>query len=392
MDLCQFFTASDCSRAVVAELDSHAPAQLLDVAAGHGSLIDAASRRWAAAQLATMEYDHRAIDVLRSRHPSAEHIQADLLSSGLPNGLERWIARADVVLCNPPFRQVPVELTEQWLKAAGMPTSWSGHIRRRAEIIFLAHNLRMLRPNGELAMILPAAFISGEHFRPFRSWMLDTLTVTKVVQLSRQAFLGGNARGFAVIAQRRLPRPGHRIELIALDLTGNTANRHSIGKVAAVDRLDHEYYQLKENSGTRACLSDVGVTIERGKPVALLKRHGVKYFHTTDFARCGEPQYLQLPDIALNHKLPMAVAGDILIGRVGRQCFAQAASVVEGSVHFSDCILRIRTSSKNQTAVFNSMIDPRGQRWRQSRLHGSAAQFISRRDIFQHPIWSEPVK
>lgn len=392
MDLCQFFTAGACSEAVVAELDSNAPQQLLDVAAGHGSLSNAAVQRWTMAKLATLEIDHRALDVLRRKHPRAEHMHADLLGANLPAQLEQWIARADVLLCNPPFRDVRPELADRWLSAAGMPNSWSAHIRQRAEVVFLAHNIRMLRPGGELAMILPAAFVSGEHFKPFRAWLLDSLSVTKVVQLSRHAFIGGQARAFAIIARNSKPKSGHRIELVSADESGNKLRRHTIDPAAGIERLDPGFYQLRQSTRAMQVLNDFDVEILRGKPVTQLDQLGLEYFHTTDFANGSKNNMLQLTSNPARDKLPHAEAGDVLVGRVGRQCFRQVAGIAFGGIHFSDCILRIRSPAKYRKIILESLLDPQGQSWRQSRLRGSAAQFLSRHDLLAHPIWQRPME
>lgn len=386
-DLCQFFTSDSCSETLVAEIDITPPDLIVDVGAGHGSLAIAAIRRWGEARMALFDRDPLALDVLKRACPGAARFQADLLIHRLPRNIGQWLDKADVVLCNPPFRRAPIEVADRWLAAADMPTYWPSRIKKRAELVFFAHNLRLLRQGGELAMILPATFINGHEFEPFRAWLLHNLTVSKVIQLPTTAFSQADVRSYAIIA-RKLPAPeGHLIRLIDLSKPSSVARTLAITPEEGITRLDLAFHYLSDQADKSITLGNFGAKIHRGTPVSVLKKLDSPYFHTTDFAHHAPGAGLQCPVLPRAITLPMAKAGDILLGRIGRNCHRQVLKIVEGMIPFSDCVYRIEVPATIRASVIASLADPQGLLWRQAHLHGSTVNLLSKKDLLRHPIW-----
>ena len=325
-----------------------------------------------------LDVDRSAMKVLKRSHPAAERICADLLRVRLPPAVVDWIDRADVVLCNPPFSEVPLALADHWLRAANMPLEWSAHIRQRAEVIFLAHNLRMLKPGGEMVMILPAAFVNGHHFQSFRAWLLDRLTVTKVVQLPINAFRSAEVRTFAIIARKDPPPPRHKIELIDFEDSVSSVHRRFLFNQQGVARLDPLFHRTGTSPAVTLVLSELGVEVSRGRPVAELRALKVPFFHTTDFGARALGAKLQFPPNRPLAGMPLAMVGDVLVGRIGRHCHTQVAVLRRGRIHFSDCVYRLQIPSQYRRAVFSSLSDTRGQSWRESRLRGSTVSLLSK--------------
>ena len=389
IDLCQFFTSDRCSESLVAEVDAIDPLCVMDVGAGHGSLTRAAMQRWSGAQVTLMDVDPLALDVLQKKYPNANRVHVDLLRDKLPSPIGHWLERADVVLCNPPFRAVESHIAELWLNAAEMPIDWPEVVRCRAEMVFLAHNLRLLRSGGELAMILPAMFINGQAFEPFRAWLLDTLTVTKVIQLPSLAFSKADVRAYAVIARKAAPPPRHRVQLLQFGDAQAVPAYRAIQACEGVKRLDPAFHLSHNIHADLPTLRDVDAHITRGKAVHELNRLQVPYFHTTDFSRYGAVNSAKFVRQSMNSAVPVAGQGDILLGRVGRNCYQQVLGIARGQIHFSDCVYKVQVPKEAFKAVLQSLTDPRSVQWRAARLRGSTVALLSKADLLEHPLWWE---
>lgn len=370
-------------------METKSPSTVLDMAAGHGSLTWAAMQRWQSARLAVFDVDQVALSVLQRRCPGADQIRVNLLLQRLPEQVSTWFDHADVVLCNPPFKGVPLALADHWLAAAGMPRDWSAHIRQRSEIVFLAHNLRLLKTGGELGMILPAAFVNGHHFLPFRTWLLRELTVTKVVRLPARAFADADVSTYVLIVRKQLPRSGHLVELIDLAAVGASVSRRKISAVDGRSRLDFPFYNQPVNDLPSLVLADLEVEVTRGWSVQRLDDTGMHYFHTTGFGSPIAPHTLNLPARRLASDAPYAVAGDIFQARVGRSCHLQTMSLGSGRTMYSDCVYRIRAPANHQRQALHSLVCVQGQRWRAARLRGSTVSVLSKSDLLNHPVWPE---
>lgn len=386
MDLCQFFTSDDCCDALISEIGASSPRYVVDVGAGHGSLAGAAIRRWGGIDLKLLDVDRVAMARLKSVFPSAEQVRANLLLPRMPEVLAHWVDHADIALCNPPFRDVPLTTADYWLRRVGMPTGWSVHIRQRAETVFLAHTLRMLKTGGELAMILPACFINGHHFLPFRQWLLRRMTVTKVARLPRRAFLKAEVNAFAIIARNSLPPTSYRVELIDFSDSCPTYRSVSVSSTDGASRLDIASHELPQRR-VALQLKDLAPQITRGRPVSELREWGESFFHTTHFSQVLGDGNICLPNAVVNPEWNIAEPGDFLLGRVGRTCHTQFAKVLRGTSHFSDCVYRIRVPAQFQVAVFASLRSSDGLAWRASKARGSTVAVLSKVDLLEHPIW-----
>jgi len=386
VDLCQFFTADDCCDALISEIGSVSPRSVVDVGAGHGNLAGAAIRRWGRIDLKLLDVDRIAMARLKSVFPAAEQVRANLLLPRMPEELAHCVDHADIALCNPPFKDVPLITADYWLKRVDMPTDWSAHIRQRAETVFLAHNLRLLKIDGELAMILPACFINGHHFLPFRQWLLRRMTVTKVVRLPRRAFRRAEVNTFAIIARNCVPRTSYPVELIDLAGIGSKYRSVSVSNADGALRLDIASHEVLPQRISLQ-LKDLAPKISRGRAVSELREFGAHFFHTTHFNQVSGPGNLCFPHAAINSEWNTAEPGDLLLGRVGRTSHNQVAKVLRGISHFSDCVYRVRVAAHLRSAVFESLWSADGIAWRAGKARGSTVAVLSKSDLLEHPIW-----
>lgn len=380
----QHYTTKKVSEAVIATLSAQAPALMVDIGAGLGSLALAAGERFRRAQLVTVEIDSENHQHLKKLLPHAEHLHQNAFAVDLPKRMGYPENHADIAVCNPPFLKVKGDKPRKILAAAGMPSSWSEHIAQRAETLFLAQNLRMLKPGGELAIILPDAYANGHHFQPFRHWLLDHHEVVSVIRLPTSSFTDAEVNTVAIT----LRTGGATKSFPVFDLmSGEAVRLDEVKHVTAVRRMLAPRFGGAESPFLGLLkLADLKAEVCRGTPVRELEALGVSYFHTTDFKHSGPKLYWGTSS-ETHESIRLAHRGDILLGRVGRNCYLQAAVVVRGSMPISDCIYRVRVPTAVHTGVVQSLLSHEGSAWRGSRVHGAAASLISKMDLLEHPIF-----
>ena len=115
-------------------------------------------------------------------------------------------------------------------------------------------------------------------------------------------------------------------------------------------------------------------------------------FHLGDFAEhMGEQAVRIVPKrFALGprtaqrvaHDARIAVAGDILIARIGRSLADQVALVVHGPCVISDCIFALRTSDDHREVLYRFLESEMGRQALGSAAHGVAARFMSKSNLF----------
>ena len=71
-----------------------------------------------------------------------------------------------------------------------------------ADLLFLAQNLRLLRRNGKLGLILPDGLITAEKFGRVRQALLRQHLIEQVVQLPRGVFKGTEAQTYLAVLSK----------------------------------------------------------------------------------------------------------------------------------------------------------------------------------------------
>lgn len=383
----QHYTAKEVSDAVVATLSVQLPKLILDIGAGRGSLSLAASSRFQGAQLLTVEVSEKNHRHLKKILPDASHVRASAFEMNLPDRFGNPSAKADIGVCNPPFVQLKRNISSTLLSAAGMMDDWSSHITQRAETLFLAQNLRMLKSDGELAIILPLAYANGHQFESFRRWLLCNHEVLSVIRLPASSFVDADVNTFSVT----LRKGGFTNNFPTFEIhAGKSICVGEVQHADAIHRLiPNSLIQLPKSPPSGSLqLGDINAQVFRGTPVRELEALGVHYFHTTDFKNHGQ-RLIFGKSRKFAEGVRVAVSGDVLLGRVGRSCHLQAAVVASGSIPISDCIYRVRIPKTAQKWAIQSLLSADGAAWRESRLHGSAVSLLSKLDLMQHPVFTE---
>lgn len=385
--LCRFYTESTVSSVLVGLLSDRVPRRVLDLASGAGSLAEAASRRWTAGELVTVD-----IDPSRSQSSSfarRRHFIADALDPSLPSVVGAHHEGFDLTLCNPPFRMPEWRSGfERILEDAGLADAFSHRMHIGTEALFVAQNIRLTREGGEIGLIVPDGLITGRRAEGFRAAILASHDVRTVVQLPSQAFRRTDARAFILIVRKGVPTRG-KVELRALGPDGALSRSIWIDKVAAERRMDFNFHQTAKRY-VGPTLRDLGAIVSRGTLEAAFTRVGtLPVFHTTDFppsdARTHHvlsgPDDFEPPD-----RLITAGPGDILVARVHRSLHEKVCGVSAGRAALTSCVFRLRIPSKDRDRVLSALLSEAGAESLASTARGVGPRMLAKVDLLGMPL------
>lgn len=381
----RYYTRGCAAEVLVSAMGRAPKGVVIDLGAGDGALVSEASRRWTGARFITVDIDQNAGS---SRLPEQinscfSHHVADALDAQLAQKIGLDVGAAHSALCNPPYiRPGWRSHFGQILEDAGLSGVFP-HIKCvPADILFIAQNLRFLRPGGKLGLILPDGIIAGEKCGALRNALTTAHRLERVIELPRGMFHGTEAKAYVVVLTKQ-GKPADAIELQRLEADGSLTGTVDLAVNEASSRLDYSFHcalaQNLSNHRGRATLRELGATVARGS-FSSSERYACEFpvFHTTDFTGAGVPRAFQLSKTrAATINALFAEPGDILVARVGRNLEEKVAVVERGRVALSDCILCIRVAPEMQKDVLNFFTSEAGRLALQAASHGVGARFVT---------------
>ncbi|MBZ0093292.1 MAG: SAM-dependent methyltransferase [Sulfuricellaceae bacterium] len=299
-------------------------------------------------------------------------------------GLEE--GQADVAVCNPPYLPATdIPGVHEILRAVDLHQCVSAK-RVTTEIVFIAQNLRLLRPGGELAVIVPDGLATHHHYADLRQALCECHGLYRVIQLPDRFFAQTEARTH-ILYLRKQAGTANEIRLAGAATDGGLTEDVVISPSLARTRLDYSFhsYAAAYNS-TVITLRDLGAEVMRGLFTHKeCQSDKLPFFHTTDFKRFpkGRVAYPIYADLAERWT---AQAGDFLIPRVGARCLHYSARVVSGHPVMTDCVYRIRVAPQWRQAVWKALSSTEGIRWRQQAGHGVCARVLSKEMLLEFPV------
>jgi len=367
------------------------PSTVLDICVGDGALIREAAKLWESASFITVDIGEKGkptlLQTLNGR--IITHHVGDSLDLGLAERLGLQWGEADMALCNPPY--IRPKWKKQFLEI--LEDAGLSHVLPRmrdipADLLFIAQNLRLLRKGGRLGLILPDGIVAGEKYSAFRKALLMQHQVERVIELPRRIFRNTDAKAHIVIVSKH----SNRSELIAiqrLEQNGKLSPQLQITAENAVKRLDYSYIAGTQKSiscGTKK-ISEVAIDVFRGTYTSVDRKFaGFPIFHTKDFSVDSafvSPQYDLSPDALKNVIGRIALPGDILIARVGRNLSKKVCMVYTGKVAISDCILLLRVLPEYRQVVFSYLTSESGCLAIEAGTHGVGAKFLTVRSLIE---------
>lgn len=382
----QFYTPQPAGHLLVNAMLTDKVQTVVDIGVGSGQLLQAAQARWQDARLFAADIDPMHIVAARSHFPKAVCRHLDALHVHLPTRLGLEEGQADVAVCNPPYLSASdLPGVYDILRAVDLHDCVSAR-RITTDIVFIAQNLRLLRPGGELAVIVPDGLATHSHYADLRQALYERHGLYRVIQLPDRFFARTEARTH-IFYLRKNVRVTTGIYLMSASPNGELTDEVAISAKLARVRLDYSFHSMVAGRATSiVTLRDLGAEIRRG---AFTHKECVAnklpYFHTTDFKRFPNGVAIYPVDTSSPERW-VAQHGDILLPRVGARCLHYAAKVRAGNPVLTDCVYRIRVEPSWRKAVWKALSSVEGIHWRQHAAHGVCARVLSKELLLDFPV------
>lgn len=399
----RYYTSTEIGRSLIQHIEVHKPKLVLELGSGSGSLCSAAASRWHDARLVTVDVDREAPTRLNAKQigpdPNHSHFVHDALDEALSDKIGICLGTVDVAVCNPPY------IRPRWrsdfgkiLEDAGLSGTLASLQDAGADLLFLAQNLRLLRRNGKLGLILPDGLVTAERFNGVRKALMRQHLVEQVVQLPRGVFKGTEAQTYLAVLSK-MAGETERVKLRQMGQDGHLSEAIEVPQDLAAKRLDYTFHARPSVQRRRGTLQPIAVgaavtDIVRGTICSsAIATFPAPVFHLGDFAEpAGEravrivPKRFALGDQSARvaaRDARLAQPGDILLARVGRGLENRLALVVHGPCVISDCIFALRTTDLHRERLYRFFESDVGRRSLATSAHGVAARFVSKTNLFE---------
>lgn len=363
-------------------MDTPRPERVLDLGSGPGSLSSAARRRWPNAEITCVDIEPKV------QEQNVTHFIADVCDYDLPDKIGLKENSVDVAISNPPYIKLEWKSELHAItEAFKLPTSSFPPKLYSAEIIFISQILRMLKPGGEAAVILPDGMLTAEKYAAFRSALIETHHLKKVIELPSRSFKKTEATTHIVVfGKASRHKKSTEIELRTIESNRELSRPIHISHEYGIQRLDYSHYKRLnlETIGNSIALSSIAMVLRGKQSSSEIKKQTSPTVHTTNIqaptlglALLGGSELLALEDSGYLIARP----GDILIARVGRNLHKKVAFIKTGYAIVSDCLFVIRAESHKSILIFEYLASKRGQSAIQSLTYGVAARQISKKQL-----------
>jgi predicted RNA methylase len=305
----QFYTPASLADRLVGHCDLVSVSSIADFAAGAGSLLTAALRRWPAAELYANDIDQSAVALGSPaiKYSSNQNFLADDYELQWP------LLGFDLIILNPPFSQTPV--TRANASVLGCSRALS----------FVRKALRYLNEGGQVIALLPSIVLTSLQDRAVLNSLYSEFAVEVIVPPTRKMFVRAD------------------VSVCALKISRHPA---SVNGTAVVPNL---------------VLNELPWKIGRGR-VSVARANRIEtpengWVHTTSLeGNVVSRRYILPPRSNVSEGCPK---GSILLPRVGRpvpEKIVMLESDVEEVV--SDCVIWIKSTDHPATRkLYEGMLE-----------------------------------
>ncbi len=349
VDYSKFYTPPQIAHALIKELSIPAPRDVIDICCGSCNLLYAAKKRWPNTVLYGTDITQNSLqDVIFEK----------------TDGREYAINHCDefsLVLANPPFdfvdekRQFPRLFTNEF----------ENYSTSRLEVEMLIANLKLLKQNGVLLIILPSSFVEAETYRRIRRIISNNYYVECIIKLNENTFGSSKINSYALIIRKEL-QSNRKAKLGVLSENENNGilfNSSISSKVIKTgcwvnNDLDHTSIPIDMRRGNVSSSS----FITKGQAI----------LHTAKNDDSWKPS---IRYISKKHTPTIfAESGDIIVSRIGKS--AGRWCVYNGEkIAISDCLYRIKDPNNSIKEKIN------GKRFNKN-LKGVATKYITMSDFY----------
>jgi len=383
----RYYTNDIISTLLISNLETVKPKRILDLGVGDASLTIAAYARWEKAKYFATEIEPNKATAIKKKLAFIKVLNCDTLQPNASNRLKVKFGSIDIAICNPPY--VRVENKEKYnglFKSVGCK-DFSKLSRITSEIVFFAHNLKLLKHDGELGIIVSDSLITGKEFKIFRETIFEKFNVRRIIQLPDKVFNKTEARTHIIFISKS-KSDNKTCELLNSNIKGELSERLVIPNNHLIDRMDYQFHHanIHTSAGIKT-VKQIGGVIKRGKfSYKELRESNLSFFHSVHFKENGVNICFEKP-VPKKHQSYTANQGDILMCRVGKRVVGKVAIVKSGSVINSDCIFRITVPKPYRQVLLRSFLSEEGKAWLNAYAHGVCSQVISKSDLENFPLF-----
>ncbi len=375
----QYFTAEIYSSALVSVIDINDVNYIIDLGIGDGALSYASLYRWPQANITAFDIDEN-ICKKYTNNAQIKVTKEDVLSDSFGDNV---LKKYDLAICNPPFSRIKKREYFDYLFEKANLLECKQIKQLTADLLFLTINLLLIKANGCCAIILPDGPLTRIDYKPFRKALLKNYRVSKVVELPDKSFRGTEARTHILIIHNQMPIDSFT-ELSLMGKDGIITDSIFLHQNELVYRLDYTYNKWKLNASTKSSSSNLSISIKRGSFMYKeLRETNYKYLHSNSYADGECLRFDNFDYSHLNNKV-VAVAGDIVMCRVGKRCVGKIGYVERGEVLLSDCLYKITVPIAESKRLFKLLCDKSSKEWMQISSHGVCSRVISKTELLEY--------
>ena len=193
----QFFTPEIVADCMFRVAGVHGRQRVIDPSCGDGSFLRIAPN---GQEMYGCEIDPQFAAVAKFLVPAKRFVAGDAMTSLV----DVW-GTFDLAIGNPPFSaQASLEKRPKILQGFDLG---AGRTSQCLEVLFLELFLKLVKPNGRIAIILPDGPLSNKPFQYVRDWLLRRAHVEAIISLPRGIFNRTTAKTNILIAQKRSVAP-----------------------------------------------------------------------------------------------------------------------------------------------------------------------------------------
>ena len=114
-----------------------------------------------------------------------------------------------------------------------------------------------------------------------------------------------------------------------------------------------------------------------------LRETNYRYLHSNSYT---DGEYLRFDNFDyshLNNKV-VAVAGDIVMCRVGKRCVGKIGYIESGVAILSDCLYKISVPKAISKKIFKLLCNKQSKEWVHISSHGVCSKVISKTDLLDY--------
>lgn len=187
MDYSKFYTPPHIASLLINQLKVNAPDVIIDICCGSYNLLNAANNRWRKSKLV-------GVDIVTHSNSNVLCIQSDGRKYAIENS-----NLYPLVLANPPFHFIEEKGVFPELYS-GLPC---GFATSRLEIEMLLANLRLLKKDGTLLIIMPSTFVNADSNRKIRKYIASKYQVQQIISLPEDAFGASKISTYALVIKNK---------------------------------------------------------------------------------------------------------------------------------------------------------------------------------------------